>query len=80
MCSIFEAEFSFENVEAIYHSMIIPVFPNFPSTLKQDQARAIHAVLTGSDVVAILPTGYGKSMIIFLPSVFSAQVIKNASV
>ena len=32
-------------------------------TLKEEQVQCLDAVLKGSDVLAVLPTGYGKSMI-----------------
>ncbi|MBX3467635.1 MAG: ATP-dependent DNA helicase RecQ, partial [Planctomycetes bacterium] len=37
--------------------------------LHPEQARAIEAVLTGHDAMAVLPTGYGKSLIYQVPAV-----------
>ena len=35
----------------------------YPLTLRPDQRQAVEALLQGKDVLAILETGYGKSMI-----------------
>lgn len=37
--------------------------------LHPEQARAIEAVLTGNDVMTVLPTGFGKSLIYQVPAV-----------
>jgi ATP-dependent DNA helicase RecQ len=37
--------------------------------LRGEQARAIQAVLTGHDAIAVLPTGFGKSLIYQVPAV-----------
>ena len=51
--------------------------PNVTS-LKPEQTQALEALLAGKDVLAILPTGFGKSLIY---QVFSmAQTSANASV
>ena len=51
--------------------------PNVTS-LKPEQTQAVEALLAGKDVLAILPTGFGKSLIY---QVFSmAQTSANASV
>ena len=39
--------------------------------LKDEQFRAVESVLRGKDVLAVLPTGFGKSLIYqILPDVF----------
>ena len=35
----------------------------YPLTLRPEQRQAVEALLQGRDILAILPTGYGKSMI-----------------
>ena len=35
----------------------------FPLELKLEQRKAVHSLLGGDDVLAVLPTGYGKSLI-----------------
>ena len=51
--------------------------PNVTS-LKPEQTQAVEALLAGKDVLAILPTGFGKSLIY---QVFSMeQTSANASV
>ena len=35
----------------------------YPIELKPEQRQAVKAVLKGGDVLAVLPTGYGKSLI-----------------
>lgn len=41
----------------------------FPVEIKPEQLQAVEALLKGSDVLAVLPTGYGKS---FIFQVFAA--------
>jgi ATP-dependent DNA helicase RecQ len=36
---------------------------NFPFKLKTEQRKALESLLNGNDVLAVLPTGYGKSLI-----------------
>ncbi|CAB4043304.1 ATP-dependent DNA helicase Q1, partial [Paramuricea clavata] len=36
---------------------------NFPFKLKTEQRNALESLLNGNDVLAVLPTGYGKSLI-----------------
>lgn len=42
---------------------IISLHLKDPLTLRPEQRQAVEALLQGRDVLAILPTGYGKSMI-----------------
>ena len=44
-------------------------------TLKDKQISVINEILTGNDVVGLLPTGYGKSMCYILPSLITKKTI-----
>ena len=49
-------------------------------TLKLEQRRSIEIVLAGSHVIAMLPTGFGKSLIYqLLPFAFDVQNSSSSS-
>ena len=47
-------------------SAVLLRYPTFPCHLKEKQVDAIASVLRNRDTFAILPTGYGKSLIYYL--------------
>ena len=49
-------------------------------TLKPEQLKSLEVVLAGSHVIAVLPTGFGKSLIYqFLPFAFDLQTDSSSS-
>jgi hypothetical protein len=57
-----------------YNSFVLPFFPRFPAHLKPEQAEAIQALLNKSDLLCILPTGYGKTVCMLVPSIIMSKV------
>ena len=53
----------------------LPEYAKFPLKLKQGQRQAVDSLLQGSDCIAVLPTGYKKSLIFQL--FVSAAAIKR---
>ena len=49
---------------AVNYALIVSNYPDFFLHVKQ--YKVLEAVLSGRDVIAILPTGYGKSVIFHL--------------
>ena len=47
--------------------------------LKTKQKAALNHILNGKDVFAVLPTGYGKSLLFVLPPLLLNEVGYNAS-
>ena len=47
-------------------SAVLDGIPNFPRPLKSQQESALFAITMKQDVFAILPTGYGKSLVYHL--------------
>ena len=45
---------------------IFVTFPENIDTLKAERSEALEALISGRDIVAILPTGFGKSLIFLL--------------
>ena len=43
--------------------------------LKSKQKKVINAILDGKDVVALLPTGYGKSMCYLVPPMINNKAV-----
>ena len=48
--------------------------------LKKEQVDAISAVCAGENVLAMLPTGFGKSEIFILPALILNKVRNNAKI
>jgi len=70
-----DSTFEFNKVQALYTNLVSNEFPNFETHLKNEQARIIHAVLLGKDVLVTLPTSYGKFLSIISPSLMKSKVI-----
>ena len=49
-------------------------FKDEPIVLKAEQERAIRAIADGKDVLAVLPTGFGKSFVFQLPALATSGV------
>ena len=45
---------------------VLSCYPTLPSRLKDKQLEVLQSVLEGNDTFAVLPTGYGKSLIYYL--------------
>jgi superfamily II DNA helicase RecQ len=65
------------NVHSIFNLKIKNKF-GFEFNLKEEQAKIISAILNGSNVVGNFPTGFGKSMCLYLiPLLFDEIGDKN---
>ena len=49
----------------------------YPLTLRPEQSQAVEGLLQGRDILAILPTGYGKSMIFQVNVATAALKVKE---
>jgi superfamily II DNA or RNA helicase len=48
--------------------------------LKEEQKEAVHQVVNGRDVIAVLPTGFGKSLIYHLLPTYSTILIRKEEI
>ena len=50
------------DVQRVYQSLNL-IFPKFDFELKSEQVECLSNLIKGHHVLALLPTGYGKSML-----------------
>ena len=61
-----------EDVRNVYD--VIKTQHNLTFSLKNKQIEVLQNVMEGKNVLAVLPTGYGKSILYALPPLFQNQV------
>ena len=72
--SVFYASSIFEGIRRLYYSAI-----PFPAlNFKIDQLQALSHILNGKDLVGVLPTGFGKSVIFqLMPFILPTKARRN---
>ena len=59
--------------EAVRKGLLFLEFKGKTIVLKAEQEKTLYSLLEGNDVLAILPTGFGKSMIFTMFSVAARE-------
>jgi hypothetical protein len=59
---------------SLYHKHVFRKFPNFPSTLKAEQAIVISEILKEKHCICLMPTSFGKTLTMISPSIIQASV------
>ena len=55
------------------YSVLRKRYPNLPLQLKEEQEKAIKSIMEGKHILAVLPTGFGKSIIYTVPSLLQEE-------
>ena len=69
MSTLCKEDFDFDEIIKLYEEKVRPLYPTLPEHLKREQAESIHASLVKKDLLCILPTGYGKTLCMLVPSI-----------
>lgn len=71
-----DKNFNFDQIQKLYSDALTNSREMFPEKLKYEQAEALFYILSGNDVIVILPTSFGKSLIFISAGLIIAQVNK----